>query len=75
MNPKLEDNSISSKKISKYKNKEEIFKNIYRVLFSRGRKGIILFIPEECIYNGRVYKCSDLEETYKFFKTIGVKNL
>lgn len=54
-------------KIYKYKNKEEIFKNIYSVLFSIGRKGLILFIPEECIYNGKVCKFSDLEESYKFF--------
>lgn len=75
INPKVEANAQYGTKISKYKNKEEIFKNIYRVLLSRGRKGIILFIPEECIYNGRIYKCSDLEETYKFFRMIGVKNL
>lgn len=75
INPKVEANSKEGMKIYKYKNKEEIFKNIYRVLFSRGRKGLILFIPEECIYNGKVYKCSDLEETYKFFISIGVKNL
>lgn len=52
--------------ILKFNNKEEIFKNIYRVLLSRGRKGLILFIPNQC---------SDLNETYKFFKDLGIEEL
>lgn len=53
-------------KVLKYKDKDEIFKNIYRVLLSRGRKGLVLFLP-----NG----CKDLEKTYEFFVKIGVEEL
>ncbi len=37
-----------------------------RVLLSRGRKGLILFIPDNC---------SDLNETYEFFIKVGVIEL
>lgn len=56
----------SYNKVLKYKDKDEIFKNIYRVLLSRGRKGLILFIP-----NG----CKDLDETYTFFVKVGIEEL
>lgn len=46
------------KKILRYEEKEEISKNIYRVLLSRGRKGLILFILNN--YKG-------LDEIYNFF--------
>ncbi|WP_343290747.1 DNA/RNA helicase domain-containing protein [Turicibacter bilis] len=52
--------------VKNYKNKDEILKNIYRVLLSRGRKGLILFIPNEF---------SDLNETYEFFKNLGIEEL
>lgn len=56
----------SYNKVLKYKDKDEIFRNIYRVLLSRGRKGLVLFFP-----NG----CKDLDQTYEFFAKIGVKEL
>lgn len=48
------------KKILNYEDRDETIKNIYRVLLSRGRKGMILFIPD---YN-------DFNEIDNFFKNI-----
>ena len=45
-----------------YENLEQIIENIYRVLLSRSRKGLFLFIPE----------LPHLEETYQFFKNLGI---
>lgn len=53
-------------KVLKYNNRNEIFKSIYRVLLSRGRKGLILFLPDGC---------KDLDDTYDFFREIGIKNI
>lgn len=61
-----ENNNSNYKKINNYKDKDEIFKNIYRVLLSRGRYGTYLYLPD---------RCSDLNETYEFFKNIGVKEI
>ena len=54
------------RKIKEFKDKDTIFDNIYRVLLSRGRKGLILFIPPQC---------SDLDETYQFFKELDIEEL
>lgn len=56
----------SYNKVLKYKDKDAIFKNIYRVLLSRGRKGLILFLPSGC---------KDLDEMYEFFVKVGVEEL
>lgn len=53
------------KKVLQYENPKEIFNNIYRVILSRGRKGMLLFIPNT----------KDLHETYKFFKSIGIEDI
>lgn len=48
-----------------YEDPNKTIRNIYRVLLSRGRIGLFIFIP----------KNKGLEETRKFFKTIGVQDL
>ncbi|CAH2213336.1 protein of unknown function [Tepidibacter aestuarii] len=45
------------KKVLSYENKDQIFKNIYRVLLTRGRNGLIICIPN--------YR--SLDGTYEFF--------
>ena len=44
-------------------NPEEILKNIYRILLSRGRKGLFLVIPEG----------TKFEETYKHFRDMEIR--
>ena len=39
--------------------------NIYRVLLTRSRKGMILYIP----------KLDELDETYDFCKKVGIEDL
>lgn len=53
------------KKVLDYSNRDSIFRNIYRVLMSRGRNGLILFIPD--------YR--PLDETFKFFRNIGIEEI
>lgn len=53
------------RQIDKYKSPEQIIENIYRVLLSRSRKGMIIFIPNDRF----------LDETYNFFKDIGILDL
>lgn len=53
------------RQIDKYKSPEQIMENIYRVLLSRSRKGMIIFIPNDRF----------LDETYNFFKDIGILDL
>lgn len=48
-----------------YEDPDKTIRNIYRVLLSRGRIGLFIFIP----------KSKGLEETRKFFKTIGVQDI
>ena len=48
-----------------YYEKTQYISNIYRVLLTRGRDGMILYIPET----------EDLDDTYLLFKTLGVKEL
>lgn len=50
------------KKVLEYSDKDSIFRNIYRVLMSRGRNGLILFVPD--------YR--SLDDTFKFFRQIGI---
>lgn len=56
------ENAINSKI---YQNPEDIVENNYRVLLTRGRYGMILFIPENKIF----------DETYEYFKSMGIKEL
>ena len=49
-------------KLYKYNNPRVIMENIYRVLLTRSRKGMIIFIP----------KLSILDDTYNFLIDIGV---
>lgn len=46
----------------KYRDLDTIIQNIYRVLLSRAKQGMILFIPNDSIF----------DETYEFFKAIGI---
>ncbi|MFB3166566.1 DNA/RNA helicase domain-containing protein [Neobacillus sp. 179-C4.2 HS] len=46
----------------KYQDKERTVRNIYRVLLSRGRVGLFIFIPRN----------KNFENTIKFFESIGV---
>lgn len=50
---------------NQYDNLENIINNIYRVILSRCRKGMVLFIP----------KNRNLDETYEFFKQIGINEM
>lgn len=50
--------------LKKYKNPKLIMENIYRVLLTRSRKGMILYIPYD----------ENLDETYDFLMSIGVNN-
>lgn len=58
------DNSFKYK-VKKYNNPALIMENIYRVLLTRSRKGMILYIP----------KCDALDETYDFCKKVGIIDL
>lgn len=58
------DNTVRYK-VKKYNDPSFIMKNIYRVLLTRSRKGMILYIPEWDI----------LDDTYDFCKTIGILDL
>lgn len=51
--------------IEQYENKETTIRNIYRVLLSRGRIGLILFIPHNMVNS----------DTQKFFKDIGIESV
>jgi 8-oxo-dGTP diphosphatase len=51
--------------IEKYKNPETIIESIYRVLLTRSRKGMIIFVPNEKI----------LDEAYEFFRSIGIEKI
>lgn len=50
--------------IKEYEDPDKTIRNIYRVLFSRGRIGLFIYIP----------KSQELSETINFFESIGVKN-
>lgn len=50
--------------LKKYKNPKLIMENIYRVLLTRSRKGMILYIPDD----------KNLDETYDFFRSVGINN-
>ncbi|MFE3897194.1 MULTISPECIES: DNA/RNA helicase domain-containing protein [unclassified Priestia] len=52
-------------KLENFLDKEKIIRNIYRVLLTRGRDSLILYIPKD----------EKLKDTYKFFKDLGVKEL
>lgn len=58
------DNSFKYK-VEKYNDPALIMENIYRVLLTRSRKGMILYIPESEI----------LDETYDFCKKVGIVDL
>ncbi len=53
------------KKLSKYDDPKVIMENIYRVLLSRSRKGMFIFIPRDGI----------LDDTYNFLIDVGVESL
>ncbi|WFD09738.1 DNA/RNA helicase domain-containing protein [Tepidibacter hydrothermalis] len=59
------DESTFDENDNKFKDFEAIMQNIYRVLLSRSRKGMILYIPETII----------LDETYELFKEIGADEI
>lgn len=50
--------------LKKYKNPKLIMENIYRVLLTRSRKGMILYVPDD----------KNLDETYDFLRSVGVNN-
>lgn len=52
-------------KIKNYKDPESIMENIYRVLLTRSRKGMVLFVPDDGF----------LDETYRFFRDIGILDI
>ncbi|MGG7160082.1 DNA/RNA helicase domain-containing protein [Clostridium baratii] len=49
----------------KYKDINKIMENTYRVLLSRSRKGMVIFIP----------KSHGFDETYEYFKNIGIEEV
>lgn len=53
------------KKLCKYDDPKVIMENIYRVLLSRSRKGMVIFIPRDSV----------LDDTYKFLIDVGVESL
>ena len=54
--------------------RKQFIKNKYRVLLTRGREGLIIFIPEgSAIDNTRPSK--NYDSTYKYLKEIGIKEL
>lgn len=59
------DGKINAKNINKFDNFGQILENVYRVLLSRGRRGLILYIPNERKFH----------ETYKRFKDMGIEDL
>lgn len=59
------DGRIHAKYSKQYDDYGQVLENVYRVLLSRGRKGLILYIPED----------KKLNETYKRFKDMGVEDL
>lgn len=50
--------------LKKYKNPKLIMENIYRVLLTRSRKGMILYVPDD----------KNLDDTYDFIRSVGVNN-
>ena len=57
--------AMESDNNGKFENYGKIIENTYRVLLSRARKGMILFIP-----NGKGF-----DETYDYFKELGVEEI
>ena len=53
---------IPAHKRQLFEHPEEILKNIYRILLSRGRKGMFIVVPQ-----GERY-----EETYQMFRDMGI---
>lgn len=53
---------IPQNKEKMFDNPEEILKNVYRILLSRGRKGMFIVIPEG----------DKFDETYKRFADMGI---
>lgn len=49
----------------KYENLRDIMENIYRVLLTRSRQGMFLYLPH----------LPDLEESYEFFKDMGINEI
>lgn len=56
---------VKENHVNEYENFNVIMKNIYRVLLSRGRKGIIMYLP----------KLKELDETYNFLLESGVRKI
>lgn len=57
--------NVSQKNNKKYQDFSVIMENIYRVLLTRSRKGMFLYIP----------RMPQLEEVYQFFKAMGVREI
>ncbi|MDE6748559.1 MAG: DUF2075 domain-containing protein [Lachnospiraceae bacterium] len=56
---------IPANKRQLFEHPDEILKNIYRILLSRGREGMIIVVPE-----GKRYK-----ETYQMFRDMGIREI
>ena len=56
---------IPKSKRALFEHPEEILKNIYRILLSRGRKGMFIVVPEGSLF----------EETYQYFKDMGIQEI
>ncbi len=53
---------------------KEYLKNTYRVLLTRARQGMVIFIPKGSITD-ETRSCHFYDDTYKYFKEIGIKEL
>ena len=61
----IADSVLNNKFNQQYEDLPTIVENIYRVLLSRSRKGIYIYIPE----------LPELDEVYNFFKQMGIQEI
>jgi Uncharacterized conserved protein (DUF2075) len=54
--------------------KKQFIKNKYRVLLTRAREGLVIFVPNGSV-NDRTRPHQNYDEVYKYFKELGVKEL
>jgi len=52
----------------------QYIKNKYRVLLTRGREGLVIFIPEGS-ETDHTRPCANYDDTYRYFKSIGIREL
>lgn len=60
--------------IERKEEKKQFIKNKYRVLLTRGREGLIIFIPEGS-KTDHTRPSKNYDSTYSYFKNIGIKEI